>query len=213
MLLSGGIDSATALYLTKAEYSVRALTFEYAGIAQRELEASDEIAGAAGVEGHRHFRLPDLKEAGDIDKRRFPGMPSTYIPGRNGIFYACAASFAEEVGASVILGGHNADDSTTFVDATPLFFRELEEALKTGSIALASMKLRVELPLAGMSKAEVIRTADRAGVPLASTWSCHRDGPVHCWRCEGCAARTRAFKSAGVADPLRPKERGKLLKR
>ncbi len=186
---------------------MRALTFEYHGIAERELEAAKELAAAARVEEHRRIRLPDLKESGDIRKTGFDGLPGTYIPGRNGIFYSFAASYAEEVGATVIVGGHNQDDRDTFRDARPLFFSRLEAALKTGS-----SRARIELPLSRMTKVEVVRRAVEIGVPLRRTWSCHRDGRLHCWRCEGCLARTRVFREAGVVDPLGGKRRGKLLK-
>ncbi len=212
MLLSGGIDSATALFLTKVSYAVRAITFEYHGIAKQELRAAGRIAASAGVREHRFVRLPDLKEAGDIVGARFGGMPSTYIPLRNSIFYSFAASYAEEVSASLIVGGHNKDDGKVFEDVGSPFFRNLEGAFRAASPILRSSEITLSRPLKEKSKPEVVRLAASLRVPLDLTWSCHRSGRRHCWRCDGCLARRRAFTLAGVSDPLALRSGGKLLK-
>ena len=210
MLLSGGIDSATALYITKG-VQVRALTFEYRGIAEQELESARAIAARAGVREHRLVRLPDLREAGDIGVR-FGRLPPTYIPLRNSIFYSFAASYAEECGASLIVGGHNKDDGEVFDDVSPSFFEALESAFLAASPLLRKNGAHISLPLATRTKPEVIRLAASVGVPLGLTWSCHRSGEEHCWKCEGCLSRARSFAAAGVPDPLATESRRKLLK-
>ena len=203
MLLSGGIDSATCVQLIRNRYHARALTFEYHGIARRELEAARAIARAAGISEHRFVRLPDLREAGDIRRVNFADMPPTYIPMRNGIFYSLAASYAEEVGADLIVGGHNKDDAKTFADVTPAFFDSLERVFRTGSPILRKRRTRVLLPLSEKTKAQVVRLASSLEVPLGLTWSCHGEGRSHCWECDGCRARMAAFQKAGIVDPLR----------
>ena len=213
MLLSGGIDSATALYLTRASAPVRALTFEYHGVARRELDAASRVAAAAGVGEHRVVRLPDLREAGDMAGARFEGVPPTYIPLRNSIFYSFAASYAEEVGASSIVGGHNRDDGKIFDDVSSGFFGALEKAFREASPTLRRSRIRISRPLRAKSKPQVIGLAASLGVPLELTWSCHRDSDEHCWRCDGCLMRKESFKAAGVPDPLVTAEGGKLLKR
>ncbi|MDG7010204.1 MAG: 7-cyano-7-deazaguanine synthase [Nitrososphaerota archaeon] len=209
MLLSGGIDSATALYMVRREYSVRALTFEYHGIARQELRASESIASRAGVSEHRLVRVPDLREAGDIPGGHFGGLPPTYIPLRNSVFYSFAASYGEEVGASVLVGGHNRDDLEVFRDVTPRFFSSLERAFRAASPILDKNRLRIVRPLGRMTKPKVISLASSLGVPLERTWSCHGDGKAHCWKCDGCLARRRSFAEVGVPDPLSP-DRGKI---
>ncbi len=202
MLLSGGIDSATSLYLTKANHTVRALTFAYHGIARRELDSAKAIATRAGVQEHRLVRLPDLREAGDIEGAKFEGLPPAYIPLRNSIFYSFAASYAEETGAGSIVGGHNRDDSKVFADVSSGFFSALQSAFWAGSPLLRRDRIRIVRPLNSMSKAQVIKKASSIGVPLDLTWSCHRDGERHCWRCDGCVSRMNSFEAAGVPDPL-----------
>lgn len=181
---------------------MRALTFVYQGIARREVECARAIATKAGVLEHRFFRLPDMKEAADIKTARFENLPSTYIPMRNAIFYSYAGSYAEESGASAIVGGHNRDDRKFFEDAKPEFFAALGRALWVASATLRKNRTRIALPLARKSKVQVIRLADSMGVPLELTWSCHRDGRTHCWKCGGCLSRKRSFVEAGVRDPL-----------
>ena len=149
------------------------------------------------------LRLPDLREAGDIRGSRFPGLPPSYIPLRNAVFYSLAASYAEEVRADCIVGGHNKDDLKVFRDVSPSFFSNLEEALWAGSRLLKQRRTRILRPLGSRSKPDVIRLASSLGVPLELTWSCHRDGAAHCWRCEGCRGRARSFEMAGVPDPLK----------
>lgn len=211
MLLSGGVDSATCVQLMRRRCNVRALTFEYHGIARREFEAAGAIARAAGISEHRIVRLPDLWEAGDIEGAVFAGLPRTYIPMRNGIFYSLAASYAEEVGANLIVGGHNKDDVKTFADAAPAFFDGLERAFRVGSPILRKRRTRIILPLSEKTKAQVVRLASSLEVPLELTWSCHREGGSHCWECDGCRARMAAFEKAGVVDPLRDAgEAGKI---
>ena len=202
MLLSGGIDSATALYLTKKSQGVRALTFEYMGIARSELAAAKAVASRAGVLEHRIVRLPDLREAADIPGFKLGSLPPTYIPLRNSIFYAFAASMAEETGAVSIVGGHNRDDMKVFDDVSSEFFTAQQAAFRAASPVLRRNRVHIVRPLRLKSKAEVVALAGRLNVPLEVTWSCHRDGREHCWRCPGCDSRRKSFARAGIADPL-----------
>ena len=210
MLLSGGIDSATALYLTKKKHGVRALTFEYRGIAGSELAAAKAIASRAGVLEHRVVRLPDLREAADIPRFRPSGLPPSYIPLRNGIFYAFAASYAEETGAETVVGGHNRDDMKVFADVSPEFFSSLQRAFRSGSRILRKNRLEIARPLKRLGKPAVIRLAASLGVPFELTWSCHRDSEEHCWRCDGCLTRVKCFEEAGIVDPLAGSKLGKI---
>jgi len=181
---------------------VRALTFEYMGIARSELAAAKAVASRASVLEHRIVRLPDLREAADIPGFRLYGLPPTYIPLRNSIFYAFAASYAEETGAASIVGGHNEDDTEVFADVSPEFFSSLQRAFWNGSQVLRKNRLRIARPLKRLRKPAVIRLAASLGVPFELTWSCHRDSKVHCWRCDGCLSRVRCFRDAGIFDPL-----------
>ena len=204
MLLSGGIDSATCLYLSKKKvYRNRALTILFHRIARGEISSARRIALAANVAEHRVLEIPNLKEIGDLEANSsFKGLPLTYIPARNMIFYSLAASFAEEVGANYILGGHNKDDLRTFEDTRREFFADLQKTIWSSSDRLRENRTTILRPLQHKTKPEVISLAASLGVPLGLTWSCHAEGDVPCLKCEGCVKRSEAFAIAKVGDPL-----------
>ena len=172
-------------------------------MAEGELRAAKAISELAGVEGRRIVEIPQLREVGDVrDARGFGDLPPTYIPMRNSIFYSLAASYAEEVGADYIIGGHNREDTATFTDTTPDFFRSFQKALWAGSRRLRERRTTILRPLQLKSKADVVSMAVSLGVPLERTWSCYREGRRHCWKCEGCRKRSKAFADSGLRDPL-----------
>lgn len=209
MLLSGGIDSATCLYHARRKgYRLRALTVAFHHISKGELNAARAIAGKAKVEEYRLVNIPELREIGDIPELAVPDLPPTYIPQRNSIFYALAASYAEEVGADFIIGGHNKEDQLIFDDTKDEYFESLQKALWAASRALKSRRTRIIRPLRTKTKAEVIRYALSLGVPLELTWSCHAEGTRPCWNCDGCRARAKSFALAGIDDPAASKPLG-----
>jgi 7-cyano-7-deazaguanine synthase len=211
VLLSGGIDSATCVYLMRERgYAVRTLTLVYGSMARSELGAAKAVARAAKVKEHRVARLPDLLEAGDIKGAEFEGLPRTYIPMKNSIFYSYASSYSEEVGADAIVGGHNSEDSQVFRDVGPRFFDPLGRAIRAGSARLEARGTRLVRPLEMKSKKEVVKLAASLRVPLQLTWSCHGDGKLHCWRCAGCLGRRLSFQEAGIPDPIYPSRAGKI---
>jgi len=109
-----------------------------------------------------------------------------------------------------VAGGHNKDDARIVRDVRPDFFTAIQEAYWQGSKILEEEGTRIMRPLEQMTKVQVVRTAARIGVPLQLTWSCHSDGPLHCWKCPGCLGRISSFKKAGVSDPLRPSAKTKI---
>jgi 7-cyano-7-deazaguanine synthase len=184
---------------------VRALTIEIHGTANAELRAARLLGKRVGVFEHRFVRVPDLREAGDIEgskelSRR--SIPPTYIPMKNAIYYSLAAAFAEEKGSDCIIGGHNGDDKRLFEDASEEFFAGLQKTFTSASPRLRKRGLKILRPLKDMAKAEVVALAAEVGVPLELTWSCHGTGEEHCWRCDGCRRRLETFRAAGVEDPL-----------
>jgi len=178
------------------------MTVQIHGTARGELLAAKRIAKKAGVVEHRLVRLQELMEAADIAEGPLSGgvVPPTYIPMKNAVFYSLAAAYAEETGSRVIIGGHNQDDKGIFKDTSDRFFASLESAFREGSPRLRGVK--IDRPLRNKTKVQVVRLAAKIKVPLALTWSCHRDGERQCGRCEGCLTRARVFEEAGIADPL-----------
>jgi 7-cyano-7-deazaguanine synthase len=192
------------LYLSKKKgYVNRALTIFFDGISEREVESAKRMAKSANVSEHKIVRLPDLKEVEEMERNEiFVNFPATYIPLRNMIFYSIAASFAEEVSAAYIIGGHNREDMKIFEDTRGDFFKNLQKTMWSASRILRENRTSILRPLQRMTKAEVISNAIKLGVPLHLTWSCHRSGQEHCWNCEGCNKRAEAFSQAGIMDEL-----------
>jgi len=180
VLVSGGIDSAAALWWARRRYRPTALSFDGADRPRGEVRACARIVRAAGVP---HLRVPTPYLRPE---------PSGYVPARNLVIHSIAMSIAETEGAAAVVAGHNRSDAGIFEDARPAFFRRLER-LNGG--------IRILLPFAGRTDAGVIREARRMGVPLELTWSCYRDGRRPCGRCSACRGRIESFTSTGIEDP------------
>jgi 7-cyano-7-deazaguanine synthase len=205
LLLSGGIDSATALYLTKQQTDdIYSISMIYTQSYDAEAEASKRIAARAGVREHITLLLPFFK---DITERYHP-QPSpeitpAYIPARNMIFYGAAAAYAETLQANRIVFGSNADDAKELPDARASFIQLMNELIHHGTRAgKEGFTIEVVTPLMEYSKKEVLQLALKLGVPLELTWSCYEDGDTPCGKCRGCIGRSKAFEELGTRDPL-----------
>jgi 7-cyano-7-deazaguanine synthase len=198
VLLSGGIDSAAALAWTKQNYNkVVAVTFNYHLRPFRERLAVYrllQVFTASLIEVPAEF----LFEA--VDTQSFKeSVPEGYIPNRNMIFYSIAAHYSEIHSCEAIVGGHIKVDAESFPDASPKFFEELSRLINQ---VLLVHKVRIDLPLAKMTKAEVMQKAVDWKVPFEYTWSCYWDGSKPCEKCISCIERAEAFQALGIPDPL-----------
>ncbi|MFA6600912.1 MAG: 7-cyano-7-deazaguanine synthase QueC [Candidatus Omnitrophota bacterium] len=213
-LLSGGLDSATCLYAASHEgYDVRALSIRYGQRHEREIECARAIAGGLGI-AHEivtislpwkgsalldpAIEIPSGREASQMAS----DIPVTYVPARNSIFLAVAASWAETEGASAIFIGANALDYSGYPDCRPGFLQAFERMLEAGTRAgVEGRPLRICAPLLSLSKKEIILLASSLGVPFEKTWSCYRGGRVPCGTCDSCLLRIKGFREAGIEDP------------
>lgn len=208
VLLSGGVDSAVALWWAKAQgWDIRPLTFDYFGRPQRESRAVEDLAIRASVGPVRRVDLPFLKEIDDLRKDAIgnPALvdsPEGYIPARNTIFYGLAAYYGEIDGARYLIGGHNGMDPEAFPDSSPKFFNFLNSILRLGLWSYERSPIQVLVPLSGKSKEEVVRMGLALKVPFEVTWSCYWDRDLHCGTCPSCRERREAFAAVGVIDPV-----------
>jgi 7-cyano-7-deazaguanine synthase len=219
VLLSGGVDSTTALALTRADGRVcHALSFRYGQRHAVELAAAARVAKALGAASHRIIDL-DLRAIGgsaltdaiDVPKGRSEeeigaGIPVTYVPARNTIFLAYAIAVAEVTGAAEIVVGVNVLDSSGYPDCRPAWLEAMQEVARLGTRAGAEGNpLTIRAPLIRMSKAEIVRAGLALGVDYALTHSCYDPAPsgAACGACDACLLRRRGFEEAGVADPTR----------
>lgn len=213
ILLSGGLDSAVALWLAKSEgYEVYSLSFFYGQKHDKELKAAEALALAAGVKKHRVVSInidqwggssltdKDMKvEDGDIDRT---DIPVTYVPARNMIFLSIAASYAEAIAAQSIFIGVSQADYSGYVDCREPFIRSMEQTINEGTVMAAEHKkpIKIHAPFINKTKSEEIRLGARLGVPFGLTWSCYRGGEKPCGKCDSCLLRARAFNEAGIID-------------
>jgi 7-cyano-7-deazaguanine synthase len=206
VLLSGGIDSATALYLTKQETDdIYSMNMIYTQTHDSEAEAAKTIAAVAHVKEHISIYLPFFK---DIGTRYRPtsssNVSSAYLPARNIVFYGVAAAYAETIGADEIVFGSNADDAMELPDAKPHFIQLMNELIRIGTrLGQEGTEVNIVNPLINRSKVETLRLALKLKVPLELTWSCYEDMPAPCGKCRGCLMRENAFREVGIPDPLR----------
>jgi 7-cyano-7-deazaguanine synthase len=219
VLLSGGLDSATALAVTRAEGRVcHALSFSYGQRHQVELEAARRVAQALGAASH-HTVAVDLRQLGgsaltddiEVPKGRSSaeiggGIPITYVPARNTLFVAHALAAAEVWGAQEIVLGVNVLDASGYPDCRPEWAAAMQEVMRLGTRAgVEGRPIRLVTPLIEMTKAEIIRTGTRLGVDYALTHSCYdpATGGAACGACDACLLRRRGFQEAKLPDPTR----------
>src|SRR5919202_4309124 len=189
VMLSGGLDSATCLYWAKTKFSdLWTITFNYFGRLVQEKRAVVRLVNAAGIGRLIEIDLPFVKEAEDFygDNSKLDsgaGWMSSYVPMRNMIFYSIAAHYAEYLGAKWIIGGHNLHDVKFFKDASQDYIDKLNRLFKEGCLFCNGQPYQILLPLAKMTRKEIIRLAIRLKAPIELTWSCHKEGIVHCGTC------------------------------
>ena len=193
-------------------FSLLALTIDYGQRHRIELQAAARVAEALGAE--RHIVLPlDLRQFGgsaltaeiDVPKGGVgDDVPITYVPARNTIFLSLALGWAEASGASDIYLGINALDYSGYPDCRPDFIAAFENlaalATKAGS---EGRRFAIQAPLVSMTKADIVREADRLGLDPGLSWSCYDPAPGgrHCGLCDSCRLRSKGFEEAGRADP------------
>jgi 7-cyano-7-deazaguanine synthase len=215
VLVSGGLDSTTALAVAQREgFVCHALSVDYGQRHRVELDAARRIAKELGAIEHRAMRV-DLAAIGGsaltdkdiaVPVTPGPGIPVTYVPARNTLFLALALGWAEVLAARDIFIGVNAVDYSGYPDCRPEFLEAFE---KLGNVAtkagIEGRGIKIRAPLVRMSKAEIIRLGTSLGVDYALTVSCYQaDGEGRaCGRCDSCRLRREGFEAAGIADPTR----------
>jgi 7-cyano-7-deazaguanine synthase len=217
VLLSGGLDSTTALAMARAEgFECFALSFRYGQRHAHELDLAAEAAQRFNVVRHLIVDI-DLRQFGgsaltadiEVPKDRelsemSAGIPVTYVPARNTIFLSYGVGFAEVIGAADIFCGVNAVDYSGYPDCRPEFIEAFERMANLATkAAVEGRALRIRAPLIHLTKAEIIRRGLELGVDYGRTSTCYDPDPKGqaCARCDACVLRLRAFAEVGMADP------------
>ena len=215
VLLSGGLDSATALAIASdTGYDCYALSLSYGQRHATELAAAKRVASAIGV--NEHLVLPmalDLiggsaltDHSIRVPEKESPGIPVTYVPARNTIFLALALGWAEVLEADDLFIGVNALDYSGYPDCRPVFIEAFEQMANLATRrAVEGQRVQIHAPLMQMTKAQIIRRGITLGVDYGLTVSCYQadaEGRA-CGVCDSCRLRRRGFEEAGIADPTR----------
>ena len=212
VLLSGGLDSMACAAIAREQgFSVVALTVDYNQRHRVELEAARAIAAQLA---ERHIVLPlDLRAFGGsaltsdiaVPKEGVgDGIPVTYVPARNTIFLSLALGLAEASGARDIFIGVNALDYSGYPDCRPEFIAEFERLTNLATKAgVEGGRFTLHTPLQHMTKAEIVREAERLGLNAGLSHSCYDPLPDgrHCGECDACRLRAKGFAEAGLNDP------------
>lgn len=214
VLLSGGLDSAVALYMARREgYDCHCLLFDYGQRHRAELSAAKRIAKKSGSPftvvklklHHEGSSLTDRRDniPLDRDSRQIErgGIPSTYVPARNTIFLSIAASFAEAEKAGAIFIGAHHDDSSGYPDCRKEYISAFRRVIRLGTKAGLEGALELKAPLISKSKKEIIKLGIKLRAPIELTRSCYSGTIKPCRRCDSCVLRAKGFKEAGIKDP------------
>jgi len=216
VLLSGGLDSSTALAwaIKKQAWECHTVAFDYGQRHRIELEASANIAASMGVTDHRVIRV-DLRAIGhsaltsDIpvpkDVAEQDGIPNTYVPARNLVFLSLAAALAETVEATRLVIGANIVDYSGYPDCRPEFMDSFVKTALLGTKAGSEGKgLEIAAPLITLDKSGIIALGIELGVDYGLTRSCYDPlpGGSPCGHCDSCFYRRRGFSEIGKHDPL-----------
>ncbi len=220
-LLSSGLDSVSALAIAAEDFDIEmAITFDYGQRArEREIEYSRKICEHFGIE-HKIIKLNWLSEITstslvnrdsevpslsfkDIDEAApkeitNASAKAVWVPNRNGVMLNITASFAESRECDYLIVGFNGEEAGTFPDNSLAYVQVMDRAFSYST----QNGVKILAPLIKLGKTEIVKRALEAKAPLEYSWSCYHGREVPCGECESCVRRARAFKNAGVKDPL-----------
>ena len=150
-VLSGGLDSCVATCVYAEDYEIHGITFNYGQKSfKQELKASKEICKKMGFT-HEVIDLPWLNKISNSSLTSDNEIPtltheelddldicedtasSVWVPGRNIVFTSIATSYAESIGAEIIIVGWDKEEAATFPDNSKEFLESFNNMLNVGS--------------------------------------------------------------------------------
>ena len=213
-VLSGGLDCTVASSVYAKDYDIHAITFNYGQKAfKQELKASKEICKKMGFD-HSVIDLPwlakiststlntseDIPEvdADDLDdfEKSKETASSVWVPARNTVFTAIAASYAESIGAEIIIVGWDKEEATTFPDNSKEYLEKFNELFEVGS----PIDIEIKAPAIDLDKDEIVKLGAEVSAPMELSYSCYKGKDKHCGVCESCMRRKRGFEKAEIKD-------------
>lgn len=212
-LVSGGMDSCVTAAIAQTENDRLAfLHISYGQLTeQRERRAFEELADHFNVAVRLAVSIGYLTSIGgssltdpsipvSLGSTNAPGIPTSYVPFRNAHLLSIATSWAEVIGARRIYIGAVAEDSSGYPDCRPEFYESFQQLIETGT--KPETHIEIKTPVILLRKAAIISKGVELGAPLQLTWSCYRESTRACGACDSCVLRLRAFREAGITDPI-----------
>jgi 7-cyano-7-deazaguanine synthase len=217
VLLSGGIDSTTCLYLAHKEFSgsVVGVSIDYGQRHKKEMEYAKRSCAKLGVPHHvldlsrvvPKTMLTDAEAAvPSVSYSDIKGVSPTYVPFRNGLMLSALCSFVagerakqEDTDEWGIYFGAHAEDAHAWAypDCSAEFTGAMANAIYVGTYS----NVRLHTPLQWLDKEAIVRLGESLGVDWIGAWSCYKGEELHCGVCPTCRARRDGFRRAGVSDP------------
>jgi len=212
-LVSGGMDSCVTAAIARTEN--RELAFLHVSYGQRteqrERRCFEELADHFQVNKRLAVSIDHLSQIGgsSLTDRDIPvaaanlgaiGIPASYVPFRNAHLLSIATSWAEVIGARYVYIGAVAEDSSGYPDCRPEFYRAFQTVIDTGTKPETTIEIRT--PVIAMTKSEIVQRGQELRAPFELTWSCYQETAQACGQCDSCALRLRAFRQAGLCDPI-----------
>ena len=211
-VLSGGLDCTVATSVFDRDHEIHAITFDYGQkAAQQEIKASRRICERMGWT-HEVIELPWLSKIStsslntdadipEIDEDELDDLSkssetasSVWVPARNTVFTSIALSYAESIGAEIIVVGWNGEEGATFPDNSKEYLKEFNNLIDVGS----PDKIRIEAPAIDLNKEEIVELGIEVGAPMELSYSCYKGEDEPCGVCESCVRRKRAFKKLNI---------------
>lgn len=218
ILVSGGMDSATATYKAMEDgYEPYLLHTTYRQQTEdKEFECARQLADRIDAADFLHVETHHLAAIGessltdetiDVQDANLDSeeIPSSYVPFRNANLLSVATSYAEATDCSAIYIGAHSEDFSGYPDCRPAFFDAFQDVITTGTKPETEIKLHA--PFAECSKTDIARRGAELGVPYELTWRCYKSDTPACGMCDACAYRLQAFQNIDVEDPINYTER------
>ena len=218
ILVSGGMDSATAVYEAIDQgYEPYFLHTSYGQRTEdKEYECAEALADEVDAADFLHIETEHLAQIGessltddemdvadaDLDSDE---IPTSYVPFRNSNLLSMATSYAEATDSSALFIGAHTEDFSGYPDCRPGFFEAFQNVIDVGTKPETDIDLIA--PFVEWSKTEIAERGLELDVPYEITWSCYRDNEPACGTCDACAFRLEAFRNAGTQDPIKYAER------
>ncbi|MGH9540201.1 MAG: 7-cyano-7-deazaguanine synthase QueC [Terriglobales bacterium] len=211
VLLSGGMDSCVCAALAARDHDAAAVHVSYGQrTEERERRAFHAICDRLGIRERLQVRNEALAKIGGsaltdhnigVPESHALGrdIPVTYVPFRNAHFLSVAVSWAEVLGAGSVYIGAVEQDSSGYPDCRPAYYQAFNQVIKLGT---KESRIEIVTPLIHLRKTEIVRLGLELGAPLDLTWSCYSREDSACGVCDSCVLRLRAFREAGMTDPI-----------